>query len=79
MQTGYANGNYYEIHGTGAPLVVLHGGLASCATIGPLLRAFGQTRRAIGIDLHTYSCGFLATRAKKPASNRSDPRICSQP
>ena len=54
MQTGYANGNYYEVHGTGAPLVVLHGGLASCATIGPLLRAFGQTRRAIGIDLQAH-------------------------
>jgi len=54
MQTGYANGNYYEVHGTGAPLVVLHGGLASCATIGPLLRAFGQTRQVIGIDLQAH-------------------------
>ncbi len=54
MQTGHANGNYYEIHGTGAPLVILHGGLASCALIAPVLEAFANGRQVIGIDLQGH-------------------------
>jgi pimeloyl-ACP methyl ester carboxylesterase len=33
---------YYEIHGTGQPLVLLHGGLMSGETFGPVLPALAE-------------------------------------
>lgn len=42
LRTGYAPVNglnlYYEVHGTGEPLVLLHGGLGSTDLLGDLLR-----------------------------------------
>ena len=45
----YANVNgirlYYEIHGTGKPLILLHGGLGALEMFGPNLAALGEGRR----------------------------------
>lgn len=54
-KTGYAPINglqlYYEIHGTGAPLVLLHGGLGSTGMFGDVLHLLAQSRRVIAVDL----------------------------
>jgi pimeloyl-ACP methyl ester carboxylesterase len=64
--SGYvaANGvNYwFEIHGKGEPLVLLHGGLMSTAAFGPTLTKFAETRRVIGVDLHGHGHTALGTR-----------------
>ena len=55
---GYANVNglelYYEIHGTGEPLILLHGGLGSIGMFGETLSALAKTRQVIGVDLQAH-------------------------
>jgi pimeloyl-ACP methyl ester carboxylesterase len=57
-QTGYADVNglhmYYEIHGTGAPLVVLHGAYMSIQTLGELVPRFAQNRQVIAVELQGH-------------------------
>ena len=57
-QSGYAPVNgvevYYEIHGNGAPLVLLHGGFGSIEMFGPVLAALSEKRQVIGVDLHGH-------------------------
>src|SRR5262245_38306214 len=53
--TGYAPVNglsmYYEIHGNGRPLVLLHGGFGTIETdFGQLLPTLAQTRRVIAVE-----------------------------
>jgi hypothetical protein len=52
-QTGYALVNglnvYSEIHGTGRPLVLLHGGLLTIEALGPLLPALAHTRQVTAV------------------------------
>ena len=52
--TGYAPINglnmYYEIHGSGRPLVLLHGGFMTIEGMGALVPAFAETRQVIGIE-----------------------------
>ena len=54
----YANVNgirlYYEIHGTGKPLVLLHGGLGALEMFGPNLPALGEGREIIAVDLQGH-------------------------
>lgn len=45
---------YYEIHGRGRPLVLLHGGLASGETFGPALPVLAATRQVIVPDLQGH-------------------------
>jgi pimeloyl-ACP methyl ester carboxylesterase len=45
---------YYEIHGTGEPLVVLHGGVGAQEMFAPLLPSLVQRRQVIGIDLQGH-------------------------
>jgi pimeloyl-ACP methyl ester carboxylesterase len=45
---------YYEIHGTGRPLVLLHGGLGSGEMFGPALTAFAEGRQVILPDLQGH-------------------------
>jgi pimeloyl-ACP methyl ester carboxylesterase len=58
VKTGYAPVNglklYYEIHGAGEPLVLLHGGLGSTEMFGDLLPALSKTRRVIAPDLQAH-------------------------
>jgi pimeloyl-ACP methyl ester carboxylesterase len=54
----YANVNgiklYYEIHGSGRPLVLLHGGLGAIEMFGPNLPALAKGRQVIGVDLQGH-------------------------
>ena len=64
---GYATVNglrlYYEIHGRGRPLVLLHGGLHTIGlTFGPLLGPLAATRQVIAIELQGH--GHTADTAR---------------
>ena len=56
--SGYAPVNgveiYYEIHGSGAPLVLLHGGFGAIEMFGPVLAALAEKRQVIGVDLQGH-------------------------
>ncbi|GIM90777.1 alpha/beta fold hydrolase [Paractinoplanes toevensis] len=45
---------YYETHGSGRPLVLLHGGLGSGEMFGPILDAFAADRQVILPDLQGH-------------------------
>jgi len=55
LKIGYAPVNglklYYEIHGTGEPLILLHGGGSASEMFGAILPLFSRTRRVIAADL----------------------------
>ncbi len=58
-QTGYARVNglklYYEVHGKGQPLVLIHGGLSTIDTFfGQLLPALAETRQVIAVELQAH-------------------------
>jgi pimeloyl-ACP methyl ester carboxylesterase len=59
FRSGYAPVNglkmYYEIHGTGQPLVLLHGAFSGIGTsFGALLPGLAQTRQVIGFELQAH-------------------------
>ncbi|HET9347352.1 MAG TPA: alpha/beta hydrolase [Candidatus Limnocylindrales bacterium] len=45
---------YYEVHGSGRPLVVLHGGLGSGEMFGPILPQLADHHQAILVDLQGH-------------------------
>jgi pimeloyl-ACP methyl ester carboxylesterase len=45
---------YYETHGTGRPLIALHGGLGSGEVFGPILPALTERHRVITVDLQGH-------------------------
>ena len=45
---------YYEIHGTGQPLVLLHGGLGGIIEFGQVLPALAKTRQIIAVELQGH-------------------------
>ena len=45
---------YYEIHGEGRPLVLLHGGLGSSEMFAPVLPAFAEHHQVILVDLQGH-------------------------
>lgn len=45
---------YYETHGTGRPLVLLHGGLGSGEMFGPVLPALSERHQVIAPDLQGH-------------------------
>src|SRR3569832_1224405 len=57
-KSGYAPVNgielYYEIHGSGEPLVLLHGGFGAIEMFGPVLAELAKTREVIGVDLQDH-------------------------
>ena len=57
-KSGYAPVNgvevYYEIHGEGEPLVLLHGGFGLIEMFGPNLPALAAGRQVIGVDLQGH-------------------------
>lgn len=57
-ESGYAPANglemYYEIHGEGRPLVLLHGAYMSVDMLGPLLTGLAANHRVIAPELHGH-------------------------
>lgn len=45
---------YYEIHGSGRPLILLHGGLGAIEMFGPNLPALAKGRQVIAVDLQGH-------------------------
>ena len=58
VKSGYAPVDglklYYEIHGTGAPLILMHGGLGSIEMFGSNVPAFANGRQVIAVDLQAH-------------------------
>lgn len=57
--SGYANVNglklYYEIHGTGMPLVLIHGGGSTIqTTFGRVLSSFAKTHKVIAVEMQAH-------------------------
>jgi pimeloyl-ACP methyl ester carboxylesterase len=57
---------YYEVHGEGPPLVLLHGGVTPSETFGAPLAAMAKTHKVIAIHLRGH--GF-STDGAEPWSN----------
>jgi pimeloyl-ACP methyl ester carboxylesterase len=66
VSSGYAPANglnyYYEVHGQGEPLLLLHGGLGSIDMFGPVLPFLARSRQVIGVDLHGHGRTALGDR-----------------
>ncbi len=58
IKSGYAPVSgvnlYYEIHGTGEPLILLRGGVVGIDTFGPNLPALSQQRKVIAVELQGH-------------------------
>lgn len=65
-KTGYVKANgvnyYYEIHGKGEPLLLLHGGLGNIAMFSPGLPEFAKTRQVIAVDIYGHGRTALTDR-----------------
>lgn len=57
-RAGYAPVNgldmYYEIHGAGEPLVLLHGAYMTIDAMGEILHGLAETRRVIAVELQGH-------------------------
>lgn len=66
-KTGYQKINglayYYEIHGQGEPLLLLHGGLGSSDMFDPILPLLTASRQVILVDLHGHGRTGLGKRS----------------
>jgi len=58
VKSGYAPVNglklYYEIHGAGEPLILLHGGLGAGAMFGDIMPVLSGGHRVIAVDLQAH-------------------------
>jgi len=45
---------YYEEHGSGQPLILLHGGLSAASMYAPILAMLAKDRRVIAVDLQAH-------------------------
>lgn len=53
---------YYEIHGTGKPLIMLHGGFGSFEMFAALSPALAEKHQVIGVDLYGHGRTALTDR-----------------
>jgi pimeloyl-ACP methyl ester carboxylesterase len=53
---------YYEVHGQGEPLLILHGGLGSTGMFDPILPRLAEGRQVIAVDLHGHGRTPLGDR-----------------
>jgi pimeloyl-ACP methyl ester carboxylesterase len=69
-QTGYAPINglqmYYEIHGSGEPLVLLHGAFGAIDLWGPILTTLAQNQQVIAVEFQGH--GHTADIIDRPLS-----------
>lgn len=67
IKSGHVEANgvnyYYEIHGEGEPMLLLHGGLGSIDMFGPIMPMLARSRQVIGVDLHGHGRTPLGDRA----------------
>ena len=58
VTTGYAPVNglklYYEIHGSGEPLILIHGGVVGITMFGPNLATLSEKRKVIAVELQGH-------------------------
>src|SRR5216683_349148 len=54
---------YYEVHGKGEPLLLLHGGLGSIDMFEPDLPALAKNRQMIAVDLYGHGRTALTDRS----------------
>jgi len=45
---------YYEIHGSGEPLILLHGGVGAIEMFGEVLPVLAEGRRVVAADLQAH-------------------------
>ncbi len=74
---GYADVNglhlYYEIHGAGSPLVLLHGGMLTVdLNFATLIPTLAQTHQVIGIELQGHGHTADIDREITPSNSASD-------
>src|SRR5262245_41783755 len=53
---------YYEVHGKGEPLLLLHGGLGSIDMFKPTMPAFTKGRQVVAVDLQGHGRTTLGSR-----------------
>jgi pimeloyl-ACP methyl ester carboxylesterase len=63
---------YYEIHGEGEPLLLLHGGLGSIDMFAPIFPLLTEHRQVIGVDLHGHGRTRLGNREIDPIAIGDD-------
>jgi pimeloyl-ACP methyl ester carboxylesterase len=70
LQTGYAPVNglkmYYEIHGTGKPLIVIHGAYMTIEAMGAIIPRLAESRQVIAVELQGH--GRTGDIAERPLS-----------
>ena len=45
---------YYEIHGAGEPLILLHGGVGAIQMLDEVLPSLAQNRQVVAVDLQAH-------------------------
>jgi pimeloyl-ACP methyl ester carboxylesterase len=64
VRSGYVAANgvdyYYEIRGSGEPLLLLHGGLGSTGMFEPIMPQLAEHRQVIAVDLQVTGARRLA-------------------
>lgn len=45
---------YYEIHGAGEPLILLHGGVGSTESFSEIMPSLSNSRQVIAVDLQAH-------------------------
>lgn len=62
----------YEIHGQGAPLLLLHGGFGTLDMFGPQLERLAERRQVIAVDLYGHGRTALTDRPIDPIAIADD-------
>jgi pimeloyl-ACP methyl ester carboxylesterase len=76
IESGHVEANglsyYYEVHGEGEPILLLHGGLGSTDMFDPILPALADGRQVIGVELQGHGRTALGDRPIDPGDMADD-------